>query len=313
MLLVPDRGVPVSAKQHNNDLGTLCDWVELSALIVELELSRSDAIDVLLEQYRYAEQDLAAERIGSVWTEVRRRVRILGDASPLSIDDLFLGRIRPWEEAPAYTFCLAASLAPSYSGWVRQFGHDYTEQGELFERLTAAAVLQQMPDWQVRITGWSRGHAVSLADVAPSLAEFLGAQTHPRFGDYARDQAHESGLDLAAHRQFRDRRGARPVYLVQCASGADWWSKLHTPELAVWNKIIDFIHPPAKAFSMPFALEEGEFIKRGLQVNGLLLDRYRLLGLDRLETDWLDVDLAEDLQRWVGPRLEWLSATAAPM
>jgi len=38
-----------------------------------------------------------------------------------------------------------------------------------------------------------------------------------------------------------------------------------------WDSI-DFVHAPAKAFSMPFALDEGDFLRRGLQVNGLFLD-----------------------------------------
>jgi hypothetical protein len=69
MLRVPDRGVAVSAKVHNNDLGVMGDWLETTSLLLQEQVSRSEVIDALTEEYRYTSQDLAAERAESVWTE----------------------------------------------------------------------------------------------------------------------------------------------------------------------------------------------------------------------------------------------------
>jgi hypothetical protein len=311
LLRVPDRGVRVSSEKHNNNLLVLCDWVELSVLVLDDELSRVDVIDVLREQYRYTSQDLAAERVGSLWSELRRRRDVVGAGSPVAIEDGFLIRTADWPIAAAYTFCLVSSLAPFYGDWFKEFGPDYTVQGELFERIAAAALPSLMRGWDVQLTGWSRDHAAQLAQVAPALAEALGEEMNPDFATYAGESAHEAGLDLATYRTFRDGRGGgKPVYLVQCATGENWWEKLHTPELAVWNKIIHFVHAPAKAFATPFQIEDGEFVRRGVQVNGLLLDRLRLLSMGVPEAEWLDEVLREELVGWLKARVDWLSAEA---
>jgi hypothetical protein len=90
----------------------------------------------------------------------------------------------------------------------------------------------------------------------------------------------------------------------------DWRRKLHTPEIAVWSKVINFVHAPAKAFAMPVALQAEDFLKRGVQVAGLLMDRHRLLGLNAREDAWLPTDLAVRITAWLEPRVQWLVAAS---
>jgi hypothetical protein len=206
--------------------------------------------------------------------------------------------------------CLVLSLGPQYSEWFKHFGADYTEQGELFELITVAAMRRMLPGWEAVVTGWSRGHAASLADVVPLIAAQLGEEPNKDYALYTDAQAHEAGLDVAIFRPFPDGRGVRPVYLTQCASGMDWRKKLHTPEIPVWSKVINFVHAPAKAFAMPVALEAEDFLKRGVQVAGLLFDRHRLLGLDTPEDAWLPAEVADRIRAWLESRIDWLVATA---
>ena len=67
---------------------------------------------------------------------------------------------------PQHTlFCMALSYSNWYPKWARQFGQDYNEQGELFEKLTKEAMEKFFPDWVIHRTGWSRTQAIRLNEV----------------------------------------------------------------------------------------------------------------------------------------------------
>ena len=93
---------------------------------------------------------------------------------------------------------------------------------------------------------------------------------------------------------------------MQCASGKHWIDKLHEPDLDVWTKIVLFAAKPRKAFAIPFALLEEEFMRRCNQVDGMLLDRYRLLGAGRYNTEWVPDCLKDEIIDWITPRLKTL-------
>lgn len=174
-----------------------------------------------------------------------------------------------------------------------------------FEELTAEAVKQSLTSWEIHPTGWTRGSPVKLATVVKDIALLLGEAT----GDLARwasAKANEAGLDLLCFRPFPDGRVGIPVYLFQCASGSDWKTKLKTPDLDLWTKIITFASHPKKAFSMPFALPEDEFIRRCANVNGLLLDRQRLLAAGLQKRSWMSSVLAKKVNKWTAARVRSL-------
>jgi len=304
MLRIPERGIKRSVTSHNSNFVLLCDWIEASAVLCEGELSRAAVLDNLITEKIYDDQTFCSQRLEDVWSELRRRHLCLGHGSPVVFTGQTLRVAADWREIPALSFCLYLSIAPFYSTYHEQFGPDYTQQGKLFERLTVEAVSASFSGWFVQATGWSASNAVQLKDVVPVLAASI-RQEVGKLETYGTDKAHESGLDLAWFRPFPDRRGGYPVYLLQCASGRGWPKKLHTPELATWRKLIDFTHPPAKAFACPFALLEDEFVRRTNQVEGLLLDRYRLLVPGVPEGEWLSGDLKGSLVEWLEPRIEW--------
>lgn len=63
MLELPQTGVRASRTTHNCDLHVFCDWIEGCLLFKgTLQLSRTDVLDILLEEDFYDDQTFANER-----------------------------------------------------------------------------------------------------------------------------------------------------------------------------------------------------------------------------------------------------------
>jgi hypothetical protein len=306
MLSLPG-GINRSVTAHNSKRDIFYDWLEADVLFLDDDLSETDVVDFLMEEQIYTDQNLCSEYVSGAWTQLRRRLGWMGTSSPISFQDRVMIRRNEWREVPALSFCLVLSLGVQYTDWSSSFSSDYTEQGSLFESLTLQAIAKIYSGWEFIRTGWSRDFTSNIRDVVPKLAEQLGEET----GDlerWASGKVHEAGLDLVWYKPFTDDRGGLPVYLAQCASGKNWYTKLHTPELSVWKKLIDFTSEPYKAFSLPFALADDEFTRRCNQMSGLLLDRYRLLVCCVPEGEWVPVELHSSLTQWLEPRVDWLLA-----
>jgi len=303
MLAIPETGMGRSVKAHNVRLDVLCDWLEASALFLkEPEVPDSEVVDTLVEEEIYESQQFAWERVADAWSELSRRQDWIGQASPIEVQGHRLVRRQEWRQAPAHSFCLALTLARMYPEWARQFGNDFTEQGELFEKLTQRSVEALFPGWRVHPTAWTRTQAKKLHVVVQEIANLLGESTG-EIRRWTKPDANEAGLDLLCYRPFPDGRVGVPVYMMQCASGRDWEGKLHTPRLKIWTKIVQFAADPVKAFATPFAMTDDEFPGRCAEVNGLMLDRYRLLSSGRDNPDWVPVDLGQRIIAWLEPRV----------
>jgi hypothetical protein len=305
MLALPTRGISRSVHVHKVELDVLCDWIESNLLFEEDELSATDVIDALLEGHIYDDNDMASEIVSSAWTELRLRQSWIGQGSPFSISSSRIERVRIWREVAGHSFCLLLSLAMWYRSWAHQFGSDYTEQGELFEQLTRESLTEQFADWQIRLTGWSRTRTVGLRTIVNDIASRLGESTG-KISRWTTEAAKDAELDLLAYRPFVDGRVGIPVYLMQCASGANWEDKLHTPRLEIWKRLIEFTAEPKKAFATPFALLDSEFIRSCNLVNGMLLDRYRILSAANNKRRWLSSKLKARLIGWSEPRIAQL-------
>jgi hypothetical protein len=183
-------------------------------------------------------------------------------------------------------------------------GTSYTEQGELFERLSEEAL--RALQWDVSAVGWSSTASASVEAKVSALAAAIG---EPSLGAaverWTEPKAKDAGLDLIAWRGFADGWGGRPLCLMQCASGADWKDKLHTPNLATWEKLIDFSTKPRRGLTMPFAPDSDEFRRRANSDSVMLLmDRHRLLAPTRMRPESLPSnDLANKLVAWTEPRV----------
>ena len=172
MLSVP-RGFQQSVQAHNIDDATFLDWVEATMLIAEEELSPADIIEYLIEEQLYNNQDFASEYVSSRWADLKGRLSWLGYYSPISFDDRWMERCLDWTAVPAHSFCLVVSFGPRYDGWEANFGPDYTEQGELFELVTKAAMEVRFSGWQFLHTGWRKDSTSKLPDVVSKITSHI--------------------------------------------------------------------------------------------------------------------------------------------
>jgi hypothetical protein len=302
MLQLPTTGISRSVARHNVELDAFCDWIEGNILFDEEELSSTDVVDALCEDMIYDSQDMASEMVGNAWTELKRRQGCVGARCPFAVKGARVTRRSAWRAHPAHAFCVLLAYSKWHREWASDFGHDYTEQGELFELLTRQSVEAQFSGWLIHQTGWSRTNAVKLAAVVSQVTERLGETPGDvrRWGD---PHANESGLDLLCYRPFTDNRIGIPVYLMQCASGINWKEKMKTPDLDLWTKIVDFGARPRRAFATPFAFVDSEFIRNCGKVDGMLLDRYRLLAAATHKENWLSTALKRRIIAWAKPRI----------
>ena len=305
MLVLPTKGVARSIQEHKVDLDVLCDWIEGTILFDEKKLSTIDIVDSLCEGLIYDDQSFATARVQDAWCELRRRQSCIGHGSAFLIDGSQIKRTREWRSAPAHSFCVILSFAKWYPKWTEQFGSDYNEQGELFEELTKESLQRQFGGWNVHKTGWSRSHPKKLNDVIDEITDKLGElKGNPEtWGD---PQANEAGVDLLCYRPFTDNRVGTPVFLMQCASGLNWAEKLKTPDITDWRKYIQFAARPSKAFATPFALIDGDFLRCCGKVDGMLLDRTRILAATNIDDNWVSNGLRQRLIRWMRPRISKL-------
>ena len=309
MLQLPDVGLRLSVREHNSDLSVLCDWVEASVLLFEDTLAVIDVVDVLMEEQIYQNQDFAHEMVGQVWAAIDRRQRWLTASRPIRIERGRLYRSLVWGQVPAHTFCLVVALRRCFKNWSALLGPNYVEQGQLFERITEEALVEQ--GWEVFRTGWSGiGTAPAFADLVDRIADRLNEPVIS--GLELPQEVKDQGLDLLCTRPFHDRRGGHVLYLVQCASGDNWRAKLRTPSVELWRDIIRFSAPYPRAIAVPFAFpEDGTFRERRLSAEGLFLDRYRILGAGFERVGWESDDLRRDLEAWLDPKIASLPISSS--
>ena len=218
MYSLPTDGIRVSIEKHNSDLMVASDWLQLVVLASAEEWAPPEIVDILAENGIYREQDFATEFVQSMLAEARRRSACLGDYSPLLFTDAgsLVARRVPYS---ALLFCTLLATGPNYSGWSSQFAGDYTDQGQLFERLVTDTLAYWFPSWDIGNTGWGDGDELSVEE----LVELLGARTMEQltadWKDWVRQHGKDMGVDVAAIRTFGGDAGGLPVIMWQCASG----------------------------------------------------------------------------------------------
>ena len=309
MLALPDNGMLRSIAKHNIAFEYLCDWIEGSILFDDTEdkFSVMDIVDVLISENIYDNQDFAEEIVIDAWDELKRRVNCIDSAMPFSVIYPIVKRTGSWEDAPAHSFCVLISLAQCYKKWWAGIsGGDYNEQGELFELLTQESLETQFSDWCIRRTSWYRMQPTALREMVNRTADWLGEDVEHDINAWTGPQGKDMGLDLLCYRPFPDNRSGFPVYLMQCASGQDWAKKVYQPNVELWQKLINFVVRPQKAFAIPFALSDDDFRKQCVLIQGLFLDRYRLLAAARYRETWESSSLKDQIIKWAMPRVNQL-------
>lgn len=307
MLAFPEKGIKRSVNEHNCDLDVFCDWVEANVLFDEDTISKIDIVDFLIEEQIYNSQDMAKVFLDNVWGELQQRQYLLGSHNPYTIKGLHIKRNGEWKSFPAYSFCILLCLNKLYAVWARQFRRDTNEQGELFELLVYESLSKQFPDWKIILTGWSKTHPQKLVNIVKAVANYLGEIPDDKnLNRWTKPDMKDAGLDLLCYRPFQDSRVGIPVYLTQCASGANYEDKFHTPNLNIWTKIVQFTVKPNKAFVTPYAFLEVDFIRNCVLVGGILIDRYRILAANKNNKNWISSQVEKRIEIWSKKRIKKL-------
>jgi hypothetical protein len=302
--------VKVTNTDHPEDrvvIPLLCDWLEASVLFQKgQQLGDAELVDVLMDEEICDAQDDAWTIKDDAWIELRRRQRgMTRRGYPFSVPTSRLTRLATWSDVPAYSFCLVLSLAILYKKWAAAFGADYTEQGELFEQLTEESLKASLLTWQIYRTGWSGSNTKFLNDIVTNVAERVN-EPIGNVTKWTKPKAKEAGLDILCYRPYHDDRGSLPAFLLQCSSGRDFESKLQSPDLKVWGKIVDFASNPRRAFATPRSFSDHDFLMYANSVDGLFLDRFRLLAASSHNPRWMSEPLKKRIVRWLRPRLKTL-------
>lgn len=305
MLALPNLGMGRSVSKHNVNLNILCDWIEASVVFDDEQLSKSDVIDILMEEQIYASQSFASERVDDAWAVIARRMNYLSQPLGISVSGNRINRVDDWEKLPAYGFCLALSCVDFYAQLPPGWGGEHVVQGNLFEELALEAFNQTLPGWTIKRIGWSATNdPKSLSDALPTILSDLNESAGPDLELHVDKTVKDLGLDLLAFYSFEDQQASIPVLLVQCASGKNWTNKRHTPDIELWKKVISFNSQPIRAFVMPFAFADVLHFRRdAAPVNGVFIDRYRLLKAFRQNNANVTAALNLKLDNWVRPRI----------
>lgn len=307
MLALPHDRMNRSINRHNIDFDILCDWIEGTILFDEdeEEFSVTDIVEVLIDEHVYDDPDFAEERVADAWNVLERQLNWIAPGMPFSISYPDVKRIDSWKNTPAYSFCVLVSLARCYRRWWHRISRgNYNEQGELFELLTQESLEKQFSDWQVKRTGWSPTQPTNLYQTVNQIAAWLGIATKTNITPSSR--GNEAGLDLFCYHPFPDARAGFPVYLMQCTTSQHWEQKVGQPNIDQWYDRIDFVVRPQQAFAIPFALKDEDFREQCLGMQGLFLDRYRLLAAARCCKQWESSSLKERIITWAEPRIDQL-------
>ena len=300
MLRVPTKGLQPSVNKHNCRVDVLADWIEGSVLLNQTRISKSDIVDRLIEEEVYRSEDFARELIADIWSDLRYRVAH-GRIRALRIDSDGVIPRGHWSEFPAYSFCLTLALRD----WCSFVDNSHREQGDLFERLTECSMGAR--GWRTRITGWPTTNASNVRELVEEVASHIKEPVAGNIEEWIEEDGKDGGLDLVCDKPFADDRGGHPLYFFQCASGRNWKSKIKTPDLEYWEDLIDFVFTPTRGLAIPYVLStKREFRRIANRVDGILLDRLRLMApFDRVGSQ-VPPKLGSDLNKWLTPRIEAL-------
>ena len=305
MLILPKHGFAASTEPiHKVELDAICDWVEASLAFDRSDaISGSDIVDVLCEEEIYDSQSFAWEMIDRTLSELNRRKACMYVAVPFTVKNRKVVKTDSWRKYPAYAFCLALSCAKWYPEWASGFDGNYTLQGQLFEQMAAEALRTLLPDWRVEVTGWSPKHAKKIKQVVVDVAAII-REPVGELNPWVSKDANEAGLDIVCCRLFSDARPGLPTIFAQCASGKHHEHKLGTPNMKEWGRLIRFTAAsPQRSFITPYVYTDDEFMRVSNKLDGLLLDRVRLLSAGSKSPAWLSSGLGKELRAWISPRI----------
>lgn len=285
------------------------DWLELTALAAA---DRSRSLQDLIQVIRRSgtsdavvddDEDAAKHDRGSevsqavaeaAWAEVEARSTACGGAYPFNIERQLL-QARKSADLSIYVFLLLLS------NFGAKAGPRDVNAYRIFDDLAAQASSSYLQG-DAYVFGFPRRVAPSkfpaaIDDLCLQMGEGQGNRRRPTT-KYQKD----AKLDIVSWRHFEDGRPGKLIAFGQCATGANWKSKLSEMQprafYSTWlaeNPVI----PPMRMFFMPFRISEDEWMTVGYSA-GIVFDRCRLAHHAQDVDDEVKSQLAEwnrDLMR----------------
>jgi len=302
MLAIPEQNFQRSVNEVNIPINVLADWVEASVLFGKSEVSKSHVADALVDEEICSTQDMARRIADLAWAELRLRKRHVSTA-PYEIKGDVITQTGKWDTDIARVFLIMLSIFPNYPEWAKG-QRDVNQQGKLFEKLTTLALEQLFKTWEVHQAGWAPTAPKMISSIIEELKELLPCQGRTDLETLTGKQCKDAGLDIICFKQFGDEKEAIPIYMIQCASGDNWTSKLHEPNLNLWAKVLDYPINPSKAIAIPFSLEAIDLRRHSILVEGPLFDRNRILSASKIKRNWVSGELKRELKQWLKPRVK---------
>ena len=305
MLQIPEVGFHRSTNKSNVSTGSLADWIEANLLFDDSEITKSDVVDMLIENQicPAGKQGLAHQIASEGWDELTRRQRWGGVPETVSITASRITDDEGWQGDPMRAFFVLLSTLRIYPDWAGKHQAS-TVQGELFEKVVEAICPALLPGWTTYRVGWSPNYTQDILTVIQELCSRLFTRGAANPHDWISPTAKDGGLDIVCYRSFEDVREAVPMLFLQCASGKNWKEKLNTPNSKIWGKLLDSALEPSSGIVAPFVIEIDELRRSALTGQVVIFDRLRMLSAAKEHGAPLPDELIKDLRNWMTPRVE---------
>lgn len=256
-----------------HDSAMLADWLEITAFVSDDGETSAGDLERQLSRLNCARPEEAA---GNALAEVDRRGKAAATAYPFQRSPSGSAVIRRDEAATciAYLFCLLLS----FCRWKLRKGAGLNPW-LLFEELSCHAARNYLGEAVAFGTSTRVGKTAGtvFASRVNMLCKQLGEGDE--FNGGKTFNAQDEKLDLVAWRPFADGRASKVVMFGQCASGANWRTKL--PEIqpkAFWDNWIagPAVSPLFRCFFMPHRIFFPEEWAQKARKGGVLFDRCRI-------------------------------------
>jgi hypothetical protein len=310
------RGFTPRGRYESRDpmagVGRVADWIECSCLFgSDSSISKTDVIDefvgsgILQPDKDREVEDIAESVVDDAFAEMRRRAKLMSTAPsafPFRIEGPVVRRtVGSWTDGKWYGFLVLLSMG-HLATWLRTSGTSQYEAGHLFEEFVRHAAEGLFGKPSVILETSKAGDNHLQARMRDVLAAF-GRDTTDELSA-APDRVVDGGLDVVIRLWTSDPRPGGAHFLVQCASGGDWETKLGNPKIAKWREWVRWRGPIYGVIAVPFSFVDDARLHDASRDGEwtLVLDRSRLMyGLDRANS--VPPKLASDIDQWCAARL----------
>lgn len=254
----------------------LADWLETLALISDDGNSSIGDLERALHRSSVLEMENDQDSVERKCLEVRRELEDRATAAehsyPFNVDGALLSLKSRIEDFPAYIFCLCLS-----SIGLNRVNLRKVFPARMFERLACVAARNYLGGDGIRFASPREELPKNFRKAVDSLCIHIGE------GKGYRNQPtlarKDDTLDIVAWKHFSDTLPGKLILFGQCASGANWDTKVTElqPETFCGQWMIE--PPPlsyvTKAFFIPHRIERNRWELTNRRA-GIIFDRCRL-------------------------------------